>query len=80
LVFTIVLVLRSIKFKTVLDLLIVSLIPMALAAFLASGKGRDELTRSSEENLQLLASVTSARLDQLLIDASRVVRIVAADE
>lgn len=53
---------------------------MGLAVFLASGKSRDELTRASEENLQLLASITAARLDQLLIDSARVVQIVAQDD
>ena len=40
--------LRSIRFKTILDLLIASLVPMGLAVFLASGKSRDELTRSPD--------------------------------
>ena len=72
--------LRSIRFKFVLDLLIVSLVPMGIALFLASGRSRDELTRSSAENLQLLAAMTAARLDQLLQDSGRIVKVMAEDD
>lgn len=68
---------RSIRFKTILDLLVAALVPMGIAVFLASGRSRDELVKASEQNLQLLASVTAARVDQLIVDSARMVRIVA---
>ena len=72
--------LTSLRFKTILDLLVAALLPMAIAVFLASGRSRDELVKSSQQNLGLLASVTAARVDQLLVDSARIVRIVAQDD
>ncbi len=71
---------RSIRFKYVLDLLVVSLVPMAIALFLASHRSRDELTHASAENLKLLATMTAAQLDQLLRDGGNIVKVVAQDD
>ncbi|MFT3789059.1 MAG: SpoIIE family protein phosphatase [Tepidisphaeraceae bacterium] len=66
--------------KFSLDLLLVALVPMAIVAWLVTSAGRNELQRSAEQNLQLLASVTAARVDQLLLDTSRVAQLAAQDD
>src|SRR4051812_17110750 len=66
--------------KMSLDLLLAVCVPLGLAVWLTAEQGRRELEHSSRENLQLLARVTGARLDQLLLDSSRLVAKVARDD
>lgn len=66
--------------KMSLDLILAVCVPLGLAVWFTAEQGRRELERSSRQNLELLARVTSARLDQLLLDSSHLVAKVARDD
>jgi len=63
-----------------LDMLLAALIPLGLAAWLTSVQSRRDLESAAREDLQLLAGVAAARLDQLMVDTSRMVQQVARDQ
>src|SRR3954469_15017931 len=66
--------------KISIDLLLAALIPLAIAVWFSVSQGRAELQRAMRGNLELVAGVTSARLDQLMIDTGRLVAQVARDD
>jgi C4-dicarboxylate-specific signal transduction histidine kinase len=68
-----------IALKLSLTLLLVALVPMATIAVINLDRGLVSLEAAERENLELLATSTAGRLDQLLVDSSRVVAQVAGD-
>ncbi len=66
--------------KMSLDLLLAVCVPLGLAVWFTAEQGRRQLEASSRQNLELLARVTGARLDQLLLDSSRLAAKVARDD
>jgi class 3 adenylate cyclase len=68
-----------IALKLSLTLLLVALGPMVMIAAINLGGGIASLEAAENENLELLATSTAGRLDQLLVDSSRVVAQVAGD-
>lgn len=63
-----------------LDLLLAVCVPLGLAVWFTAEQSRRELERSSRQNLELLAGVTGARLDQLLVDSACLAAKVARDD
>lgn len=53
------------------DLLIAALIPLGIALWLTSSRSRAALEEEARHNLELVAQVTAAQLDQLLVDTQR---------
>jgi serine phosphatase RsbU (regulator of sigma subunit) len=66
--------------KFALDLLLVALLPLALVTWLFLSRGRAELERAAKVDMTLHASLTAARVDQLVIDSTRSVQQVALDD
>ena len=63
-----------------LDMLLAALIPLGLAVWLTSVQSRRDLEEAAREDLHTLAEVTAARLDQLVVDTSRMAQQVARDD
>lgn len=66
--------------KWAVDLVLAAIIPLCIVVWLALAQSRDGLEKASQDNLQLVAKVTAARLDQLCVDTARTVRQVARDD
>jgi HAMP domain-containing protein len=60
-----------IALKMAMDLLVASLVPLAIAVWITSARANAALEREARENVELLARVTATQLEQLLIDAQR---------
>ncbi len=61
-------------------LVLTALLPLATAVWLAAAESRSALDHSNRENLKLLAGVTAARLDQLIVDSVRTVDMLARSD
>jgi len=66
--------------KLSVELVLAALVPLVLAMWIITGQSRAKLTEQASSNVQLLAGVTAARLDQLLIDTQRVAGMLCGDE
>lgn len=66
--------------KLSLDLLLISIIPLALAVWLGSTRTRDELRAAGNQKLQLLARALAQRVDQLIADSVSIARQVSLDD
>jgi serine phosphatase RsbU (regulator of sigma subunit) len=66
--------------KLVLLLLVFSLLPLGIGAWIVMGRGLHSVERTALQNLQLLAAATASRLDQLIVDTSRTRDILADDQ
>lgn len=71
---------RSITSKLILVLLVVGLLPMLGTAYYTLQGGLGHIARQEQMNLQLLAETTANRLDQLIGNVEKVVRMLAADQ
>lgn len=66
--------------KFALDLLLVALVPLALVTWLFLSRGRAALEEAAKVDMTLHASLTAARVDQLVVDSSRLARQLALDD
>lgn len=65
--------------KISLDLILASLIPLIAAVWLTTTRGHEQLDGSARRNLSLLAGVTAAQLDQMILDVRRLTVQVSRD-
>lgn len=62
------------------DLLIAALIPLGIALWLTASRSRAALEEEAQHNLELVAQVTAAQLDQLLVDTQRALLQATVDD
>jgi phosphoserine phosphatase RsbU/P len=66
--------------KLSIELVLAALIPLIIAMWIITVQSRNRLAQQAADNVELLAGVTAARLDQLLIDTNRVASMLCDDE
>jgi serine phosphatase RsbU (regulator of sigma subunit) len=66
--------------KLSIELVLAALVPLILAMWIIASQSRDRLAQHAADNVELLAGVTAARIDQLLIDTNRVATMLCNDE
>ena len=66
--------------KLSLELVLAALAPLLLAMWITTSQSRARLQQQAADNVELLAGVTAARLDQLLLDTSRVARTLSKED
>src|SRR5215510_4102662 len=66
--------------KMSMELVLAALVPLVLAMWIVTGQSRARLAGQAADNVELLAGVTAARLDQLLLDTSRVAELLRNDD
>lgn len=69
----------SILFKTTLDILLAALVPLGIVVWLSGLRTGEALSDSARDNVQLIASVTANRIDQLVTDTSRLADQISLD-
>jgi len=66
--------------KLSVELVLAALVPLVLAMWIVTSQTRTQLAEQASANVELLAGVTAAQLDQLLLDTSRVAATLSGDE